>query len=94
MIRLEAVAASTDGFYLAEVDLDQRGEGTILGARQRGRSDLKLASLRRDADILDDAREAASALVGDGSDLSAYSDLVDELKLFIDDDEAVYLFMS
>ena len=94
VIRLEAVAASTDGFYLAEVDLDQRGEGTILGARQRGRSDLKLASLRRDADILDDAREAASALVGDGSDLSAYSDLVDELKLFIDDDEAVYLFMS
>jgi len=53
-----------------------------------------LASLRRDADILDDAREAASALVGDGSDLSAYGDLVDELKLFIDDEEATYLFMS
>ena len=34
-----------DGFELAEVDLDMRGEGTIMGTRQKGRSDLKLASL-------------------------------------------------
>ena len=39
---------TTDGFELAEVDLDLRGEGTIMGERQKGRNDLKLASLRRD----------------------------------------------
>jgi ATP-dependent DNA helicase RecG len=50
--RLEALVASNDGFALAEIDLDLRGEGTLLGARQRGRSDLRLASLRRDEDLL------------------------------------------
>ena len=39
---------TTDGFELAEVDLELRGEGTILGARQKGRSDLKLAKLLSD----------------------------------------------
>ncbi|MDQ2754400.1 MAG: ATP-dependent DNA helicase RecG, partial [Actinomycetota bacterium] len=39
--RLEALVSSTDGFELAEVDLDLRGEGTILGARQKGATDLK-----------------------------------------------------
>src|SRR5665213_1797116 len=43
--RLEAMEASTDGFVLADVDLELRGEGTLLGARQKGRSDLKLARL-------------------------------------------------
>ena len=46
--RLEALVQTTDGFELAEVDLDLRGEGTIMGERQKGRSDLRLASLRRD----------------------------------------------
>ena len=41
-----ALERTTDGFELAEVDLELRGEGTILGARQKGRSDLQLASLR------------------------------------------------
>ena len=50
--RLEALEKTTDGFELAEVDLDLRGEGTILGARQKGRSDLKLASLRRGDRVL------------------------------------------
>ena len=46
--RLAAMVRTTDGFELAEVDLDLRGEGTIMGERQKGRNDLKLASLRRD----------------------------------------------
>ncbi len=55
--RLEALEASTDGFELAEVDLELRGEGTILGARQKGRSDLKLATLRpADRRLVTDAR--------------------------------------
>ncbi|MBA3302297.1 MAG: ATP-dependent DNA helicase RecG, partial [Acidimicrobiia bacterium] len=44
--RLQALVASTDGFHLAEVDLDMRGEGTLMSARQKGRNDLRLASLR------------------------------------------------
>ena len=40
--------ASNDGFELAEADLDLRGEGTLMGERQKGRNDLRLASLRRD----------------------------------------------
>ncbi|HUC15595.1 MAG TPA: ATP-dependent DNA helicase RecG, partial [Acidimicrobiales bacterium] len=45
--RLAALERTNDGFALAEVDLDLRGEGTILGTRQKGVNDLKLASLRR-----------------------------------------------
>jgi ATP-dependent DNA helicase RecG len=91
--RLEALVDSNDGFALAEVDLDLRGEGTLLGARQRGRSDLRLANLRRDEDLLITAQGVASALVEiDG--LNAEPELVDELRLFVDDDEADYLFKS
>jgi len=91
--RLQALVESNDGFALAEVDLDLRGEGTLLGARQRGRSDLRLANLRRDEELLLAAQRVASALVAlDG--LSGEPELVDELRLFVDDDEAHYLFKS
>ena len=90
--RLEALVGTTDGFVLAEVDLALRGEGTILGSRQRGPSDLRLASLTRDADLLEAAHEAADRLVGD--DLGDQPALVDELRLFVDADEAEYLFKS
>jgi ATP-dependent DNA helicase RecG len=91
--RLEALVDSDDGFALAEVDLDLRGEGTLLGARQRGRSDLHLASLRRDEAILAEAREVALDLVGGGA-FARNTELIDELRLFIDDEEAQYLFRS
>ena len=50
--RVEALVASTDGFELAEVDLELRGEGTIMNTAQKGRNDLKLASLRRDRELV------------------------------------------
>ncbi len=90
--RLEALVGTTDGFVLAEVDLALRGEGTILGSRQRGPSDLRLASLARDGDLLDAAHDAAERLVGD--DLADQPALVDELRLFVEADEAEYLFKS
>jgi ATP-dependent DNA helicase RecG len=91
--RLQALVDSNDGFALAEVDLDLRGEGTLLGARQRGRSDLRLANLRRDEELLIGAQRVAAELVHvDG--LSAEPELVDELRLFVDDEEADYLFKS
>ena len=66
--RLAAMERTTDGFELAEVDLDLRGEGTILGARQKGRNDLKLASLRRDRELVKVARSVAFELVDAGLD--------------------------
>jgi ATP-dependent DNA helicase RecG len=92
--RLGAMERTTDGFELADVDLELRGEGTILGARQKGRSDLKLASLLRDRDLVLQAREAAVAIVADDPLLGDNQLLEDELRLFIDDDEAEFLFKS
>jgi ATP-dependent DNA helicase RecG len=91
--RLATFASTSDGFALAEADLDQRGEGTLLGARQQGRSDLRLASLRDDEDLLVAARDVAAELVA-ADELASQPDLVDELRLFVDDDEAGYLFKS
>jgi len=61
--RLEALVATTDGFELAERDLELRGEGQLLGTRQSGLSDLKFTRLRADRKLLERAREAARALV-------------------------------
>jgi len=92
--RLEAMERSTDGFALADVDLGLRGEGTILGARQKGRSDLKLARLLSDRDLVVDARELAVELVAADPRLDAHPLLGQELRLFVDDDEAEFLFKS
>ena len=61
--RLDVMAATTDGFVIAEEDLKIRGPGEILGTRQAGLPDLKLASLVTDIRVLEAAREDASALV-------------------------------
>lgn len=92
--RLEAMVRTTDGFELAEVDLDLRGEGTVLGQRQKGRNDLQLASLRRDRDWVVRAREVAIELVGDGTGMSRLPDLADEVRMLLDDDEREFLFKS
>jgi len=92
--RLAALERSTDGFELAEVDLGIRGEGTVLGTRQKGHSDLKLASLRRDKEWVTRAREVAFAIV-DGDPALAHHELLrEELGLLIDDEEAEFLFKS
>jgi ATP-dependent DNA helicase RecG len=64
--RLEAMVATTDGFELAERDLEIRGEGQLLGARQSGFSDLRFVQLRRDQDLVRRAREAARELEHQG----------------------------
>ena len=92
--RLTAMEESTDGFILADVDLELRGEGTILGARQKGRSDLKLAKLLSDRDLVVDARALAVELVAADPLLADHRLLVEELRLFVDEDEAEFLFKS
>jgi ATP-dependent DNA helicase RecG len=92
--RLTALRESTDGFVLAEVDLELRGEGTILGTRQKGRSDLKLASLRRDKDLVRQAREAAFAITEADPLLAGNPLLRDEVQDLLEPDEAEFLFKS
>ena len=64
--RLEAMVTSNDGFELAERDLEIRGEGQLLGARQSGLSDLRFVRLRRDGELLERARDAARQLEDEG----------------------------
>ena len=92
--RLTAIEASTDGFELAEIDLEIRGEGTVLGTRQKGQSDLKLASLRRDKEWVGRAREVAFAIVDADPTLARHDGLREELRLLVEAEEAEFLFKS
>ncbi len=92
--RIEALVATTDGFELAEVDLELRGEGTIMSTAQKGNSDLRLASLRRDRELVLQAREVAIDLVADDSTLAAQPVLADELALLFSSEDEEFLFKS
>ena len=86
--RVEALVSTTDGFELAEIDLQLRGEGTILGAAQNGKNDLKLASLQRDRALLAKARDAAFQLISEDRYLEREPLLVAEIAhAFTGDDE-------
>jgi ATP-dependent DNA helicase RecG len=97
--RLSALEKSSDGFELAEIDLEILGEGTIFGSRQKGRSDLRLASLRRDREWVERARAAAFEIVDADPELQAHPLLAEEVDLFLEgeteeDDRTEYLFKS
>jgi ATP-dependent DNA helicase RecG len=92
--RVEALVASTDGFELAEVDLDLRGEGTLMSTAQKGRSDLKLASLRRDRELVQLARDAAFEVVDADPDLDQHVLLKDELTLLFTEQDEGFLTKS
>lgn len=92
--RLEALVASTDGFELAEIDLDLRGEGTIMGERQKGRNDLRLASLRRDREWVEKAREVAIEIIDADPELEANPGLAAELEVVLGDEEAAEFLMK
>ena len=81
--RLDAFASTTDGFVLAEADLQIRKQGTVLGARQSGMPDLKLADIVVDRELLEQARELAFGLVAEDPNLESREDLVDELKTIL-----------
>ncbi|PZF87067.1 ATP-dependent DNA helicase RecG [Micromonospora deserti] len=90
--RLDAVASTTDGFKLAELDLEQRREGDVLGATQSGRrSHLRLLSLLRDADLIRDARAEAIALVEEDPELSRHPALAASVAALVDEERAEYL---
>lgn len=68
--RLRVLCQTDDGFRIAEEDLRLRGPGDILGTRQSGLPDLKLADLLQDADVLREARSAAEEIVRKDPDLT------------------------
>lgn len=84
--RLNALVESTDGFYLAEKDLEIRGEGALFGQRQSGESDLRIASLK-DMGALTAARADAESMIKGDPTLSQFSQLAAEVQEFFADKE-------
>ena len=73
--KLSVLEKTTNGFEIAEKDLQLRGPGEFLGTRQSGLPDLVLADLIKDRLILEKARKAAFDLIAENPDLSHYPDL-------------------
>ena len=69
--RLQALAKHDDGFRLAEVDLEIRGEGELLGTRQSGLAQFRVARLPDDQALLERARFHAQSILADDPELSA-----------------------
>ena len=76
--RLKAVAGSTDGFEIAEQDLQLRGPGEMLGTRQSGVPTLRVADLIRDHDLMETARREAFAALRDASMAAAVLTRLDD----------------
>lgn len=78
--RVDAVAATTDGFALAEVDVELRGEGDVLGEAQSGaRSSLRLLRVVADADLIAVARDGAERVIESDPALLDHPGLADAL---------------
>ncbi|MBW9206399.1 ATP-dependent DNA helicase RecG [Mumia sp. zg.B17] len=90
--RLDAVAATSDGFALSRLDVEMRREGDVLGARQSGvRSSLRLLSVVRDEQVISDAREDAAEVVADDPSLAAHAALAAVVRELEDSTQADYL---
>jgi ATP-dependent DNA helicase RecG len=90
--RLRAVAATNDGFTLARLDLEQRREGDVLGARQSGgKSQLRLLRLLRDEDLILAARRDAFTIVEADPGLQEHPALRSVVASALDDEQAAYL---
>jgi ATP-dependent DNA helicase RecG len=90
--RLDAVASTTDGFELAQHDLELRREGDVLGASQSGRrSGLRLLSLLRDERTITEARDRAWRIVAEDPDLTGHPGLAGMVAEIVDTERAEYL---
>ena len=93
--RLTALAQTTDGFELAEKDLELRAEGDVLGAMQSGRtSSLKLLRVTRDATIISTARQIATQVLAADPKLAAHEQLASAIAQFVDEEAEEYLDRS
>ncbi|MYX31602.1 ATP-dependent DNA helicase RecG [Streptomyces sp. SID8381] len=90
--RLNAVAATLDGFELSRIDLEQRREGDVLGQAQSGaRSSLRVLAVIEDEEIIAEAREEATAVVAADPELAGLPGLRTALDALLDDDKEQYL---
>jgi ATP-dependent DNA helicase RecG len=90
--RLDAVAATLDGFRLARLDLEQRREGDVLGAAQAGRKrSLRLLTLLSDEALIGQAREEAAALVEADPELASHPALAVAIASLLDEEQAEFL---
>ncbi|MDO3696701.1 ATP-dependent DNA helicase RecG, partial [Curtobacterium flaccumfaciens] len=90
--RVDAVAASDDGFELARVDLELRREGDVLGERQSGgRSSLNLLRVVEHADLIVDARGEAERVLEPDPELEGSPALRDALARRLDESDAAFL---
>jgi ATP-dependent DNA helicase RecG len=91
--RIEAMVGSTDGFDLAEIDLEIRGQGTIFGGSQSGAADLRLGDILRDNELLEAASIVAAEAVESDPDGKLVADLMHEVAVLFGD-SALWLTRS
>ena len=89
--RLAALAATTDGFELAEKDLELRREGDVLGAAQSGRSSLRLLRVVRDAEVIETARQDARSIVEQDSSLERHPALASAIGAWLEPEREEFL---
>lgn len=92
--RLSAVASTTDGFIIAQLDLEQRKEGDLLSESQAGKNKLKLLSLANAAGVIEAAREDAVELVRADPTLRQHPELKAWLGRMIDEEQAKALLKN
>jgi ATP-dependent DNA helicase RecG len=91
--RILAMVESNDGFELAEVDMQIRGQGTIFGTSQSGIADLKVSDILRDRKWLYAARRDGFSIVDNDPDLERHPDLAEEIRAIMGD-KVEWLFVS
>ncbi|WP_328438389.1 ATP-dependent DNA helicase RecG [Streptomyces sp. NBC_00444] len=90
--RLNAVAATLDGFELSRIDLEQRREGDVLGQAQSGaRTSLRMLAVIEDEEIIAEARDEAAAVVAADPELTALPGLRTALDALLDEEREQYL---
>ncbi|MCL2516465.1 MAG: ATP-dependent DNA helicase RecG, partial [Microbacteriaceae bacterium] len=90
--RVAAVASTLDGFELAQIDLELRREGDVLGSRQSGgRSSLRLLRVALDGDVIAQARDAAASVIEVDPTLRLHAPLRDALARRLDETERQFL---
>ena len=91
-VRLDGIAATNDGFKLAQLDLEQRREGDVLGAAQSGgRSSLRLLSVLKHEDVIAQARHDATELVSRDADLAKHPALAQAVADLYESAQAEFL---
>ncbi|WP_225099300.1 helicase-related protein [Streptomyces sp. CoH27] len=90
--RLNAVAATLDGFELSRIDLEQRREGDVLGQAQSGaRSSLRVLAVIEDEEVIAEAREEATAVVAEDPELEHLPGLRTALDALLDEEREQFL---